>query len=63
MAGKSVHVCASSPTLTEMAADLSRITQKTIGTLHMSKTEFYSEKHQERVGEFMWPQYRNYVEG
>lgn len=61
--GQDIHACGSTPTLREMATMLSKATGKNIDTLHLTKDEFYSEKHKEDVGDLFWPQYRNYVEG
>jgi hypothetical protein len=46
-----------------MAVMLSKATGKEIDTLRLSKEEFYSDSHREKVGDLFWPQYRNYVEG
>lgn len=63
VAGQDIHACGSTPTLRDMATMLSKATGKNIDTLRLTKDDFYSEKHKEQVGEFFWPQYRNYVEG
>lgn len=56
--GQDMYICAESPTVSKMAADLSKVLKVQVETLGLSKEEFYSAEHRESTGEAMWAQYR-----
>lgn len=53
-----MYICAERPTVAKMAADMSKVLKVQVGTLGLSKEEFYSQGHREATGEAMWAQYR-----
>lgn len=57
-----MHACTEKITPSAIVETLSKMSKKQFETTHLSKEEFYSEKHQAQVG-INWPHFRTYLEG
>ena len=58
-----MHACTEHISPESMARDLAKITKKPVNTNHVSREEFDSPRHREKLGDKTWTHYKAILEG